>query len=109
MIETTFCILRKGILHMCLRLHEIAEASDSVISFDTYLADEVLSSDKESKCCCVAASGRNCGLQKLLGEFGAFLVGAGTLAWPACHKLIDKGKLIPMETFAALAAISPDF
>jgi hypothetical protein len=33
---------------MRLRLHEIVEAGDSVISFDIYLADEVLGSDKES-------------------------------------------------------------
>jgi hypothetical protein len=61
MNEITFCMPRKGILHMRLRLHEIVGAGDSVISFDTYLADEVLSSDKESECCWVAASGRNCG------------------------------------------------
>ena len=36
---TTFYILREG--HMHLRLHEIVEAGDSVISFDTCLADEV--------------------------------------------------------------------
>ena len=36
---------------MHLRLHEIVEAGDSVISFDTYLADEVLGTDKESECC----------------------------------------------------------
>jgi len=38
--ETTFCIIREGILHMHIRLHEIVEADDSGISFDTCLADE---------------------------------------------------------------------
>jgi hypothetical protein len=64
-------LFAKGILHMRLRLHEIVEAGDPVISFDTYLADEVLSSDKESECCWVAASGRNLRTTKLLGAFFA--------------------------------------
>jgi hypothetical protein len=83
MNETTFCILRKGILRMRLRLHEIVEAGDSVISFDTYLADEVLSSDKESECCWVAASGRNWELQNFLANLAHFLLGRGP--WPACQ------------------------
>ena len=53
---------------MHLRLHKIVEASDSIISFDTCLADEVLSSNKEKASAVVAASGqKTVGTQKLLG------------------------------------------
>ena len=46
---------------MHLRLHEIVEAGDPVISFNTYLMDEVWSSDKQSELLLVAASGKNRG------------------------------------------------
>jgi hypothetical protein len=47
--EITFCVTRKGIFHMHLRLHEVVEAGDSGVSFDTCLADEASSCDKESE------------------------------------------------------------
>ena len=75
--ETTFGIIT---LHMYLRLHEIVEAGDSGISFDTCLADEASSFDKESE--------RSWSLQaaeiviKLLASLALFLLDADF--WPAC-------------------------
>ena len=73
--ETTFGIIT---LHMYLRLHEIVEAGDSGISFDTCLADEASSFDKESERSWSLQAAKNC--DKTLGKFGAFFAGRGLLA-----------------------------
>jgi hypothetical protein len=57
---------------MHLRLHEIAEAGDTGIPFDTCLAGEASSCDKESECSWSLQAAKIAGPQKLLASLARF-------------------------------------